>query len=107
MGSNPTPAACNDAVVARRLHLVTRGRAFAALAVLLCLATFARATRCSAGGEVLVGVVLTAIFAALWNDEPASGLPSRIAKFIVVGLLIGAVVGLVAVAFHVRCVSVV
>ena len=89
------------------LQLVTRGRIFAALAVLLCVATFARATRCSAGAEVLVGVVLTAVFAALWNDEPANRLPSRIAKFIVVGLLIGAFVGFVAVAFHVRCVSVV
>jgi hypothetical protein len=86
---------------------VTPSRILAVLAVLVGLATFARATRCSAGGEVLVGVVLTALLAAAWTDDRERGLTSRIPKFIIIAALAGAFVGFVAVALHVRCVAVV
>ena len=87
--------------------MLTRSRILAAAALLVALATFARATRCSAGPEVLVGVVLTAALIALWNDDRERGLASRIAKFIILGLLVGTGVAFVAVALHVRCVAVV
>jgi hypothetical protein len=86
---------------------VTPSRIVAALAVVVGLATLARATRCAAGGEVLVGVALTGALAALWNDDRERGLAARITKFIILLVLVGAFVGFFAVALHVRCVSVV
>jgi hypothetical protein len=86
---------------------MTRSRATLALAVLVGLATLARATRCAAGAEVLIGVVLTAVLVAVWNDDRERSIAARIAKFIVIGVLAGAFVGFFAVALHVRCVAVV
>ena len=86
---------------------MTPSRIIAALAVLVGLATLARATRCTAGAEVFIGVVLTGVLAGVWNDNRERGLGSRIAKFIVILALVGAFVGFFAVALHVRCVSVV
>jgi hypothetical protein len=86
---------------------VTPSRIIAAAAALVALATLARATRCTAGAEVVVGVVLTGVLAAVWNDDRERGLASRIAKFIIILALVGAFVGFFAVALHVRCVSVV
>ncbi len=86
---------------------MTASRIVAAVAFLVALATLARATRCSAGGEVLIGVALTGLLFALWNDNPKGRVAGRIAKFIVVALLAGLGVGLLAVALHVRCVNVV
>jgi hypothetical protein len=86
---------------------VTPSRIVAALAVVVGLATLARATRCAAGGEVLIGVVLTGVLVAAWNDDRERGLAARIAKFIIIAGLAGAFVGFVAVALHVRCVAVV
>jgi hypothetical protein len=86
---------------------VTPSRIVAALTVLVGLATLARATRCAAGSEVLVGVTLTGVLGAVWNDDRERGLAARITKFIILLLLVGAFVGFFAVALHVRCVSVV
>jgi hypothetical protein len=86
---------------------VSRSRIAAAAVLLVALATLARATRCSSGAEVLIGVVLTGVLAGVWNDDAERGLGGRTAKFIVVGLLVGAFVGFFAVALHVRCVAVV
>lgn len=86
---------------------MTPSRIVAALAVLVGLATLARATRCAAGGEVLIGVTLTGVLAAVWNDDRERSLAARIAKFIILLVLAGACVGFLAVALHVRCVSVV
>jgi hypothetical protein len=88
-------------------HLVTPSRIVAALAVLICLATLARATRCTAGGELLIGITLTGVLAAVWNDNREGGLAARIVKFIIVLVLAGGFVGFFAVALHVRCVAVV
>jgi hypothetical protein len=86
---------------------VTASRIIAALAVLVGLATLVRATRCTAGAEVFIGVVVTGVLAGVWNDNRERGLGSRIAKFIIILALVGAFVGFFAVALHVRCVSVV
>jgi hypothetical protein len=86
---------------------VTPSRIVAALAVLVCLATLVRATRCTAGGELLIGITLTGVLAAVWNDNREAGLAARIAKFIIVLVLAGGFVGFFAVALHVRCVAVV
>jgi hypothetical protein len=86
---------------------VTPSRIVAALAVLVGLATLARATRCTAGGELLIGITLTGVLAAVWNDNREGGLAARIAKFIIVLALAGGFVGFFAVALHVRCVRVV
>ena len=69
------------------------------------LATLARATRCAAGSEVLIGVTLTGVLAAAWNDDREHGIAARITKFIILLVLAGAFVGFFAVALHVRCVS--
>jgi hypothetical protein len=82
---------------------MTASRIVAVVALLVGLATLARATRCSAGGEVLVGVALTGVLTAAWNDDTKGGVAGRIATFIVVALLAGLAVGLLAVALHVRC----
>jgi hypothetical protein len=84
---------------------MTAPRIVAVVALSVGLATLARATRCSAGGEVLIGVALTGVLTAVWNDDSKSRFAARIAKFIVVALLAGLVVGLLAVALHVRCLS--
>ena len=86
---------------------MTASRVVAVAAVLVGLATLARATRCSAGAEVAIGAALAGVLFAIWNDNPKGRVPGRIAKFIVVALLAGLGVGLLAVAFHVRCVNVV
>jgi hypothetical protein len=86
---------------------VTPSRVAGALAVLVGLATLARATRCSAGGEVLIGVTLTGVLAAVWNDNRERGLAARIAKFVILAVLVGVFVGFLGVALHVRCVAVV
>jgi hypothetical protein len=86
---------------------VTPSRIVAALAVLVGLATLARATRCTAGGELLIGITLTGVLAAVWNDNREGGLAARIVKFIIVLVLAGGFVGFFAVALHVRCVAVV
>lgn len=82
---------------------MTASRIVAAVAFLVALATLARATRCSAGAEVLVGVVLTGVLFAVWNDNRKGRIAGRIAKFIVAAVLAGLGVGLLAVALHVRC----
>jgi hypothetical protein len=56
---------------------------------------------------VIVGVVLTGVLAAIWNDDRERSLASRIPKFIIVLALAGAFVAFFAVALHVRCVAVV
>jgi hypothetical protein len=84
---------------------MTASRIVAAVAFLVGLATLARATRCSAGGEVLIGVALTGVLLAVWNDNRKGRVAGRIAKFIVVAVLAGLGVGLLAVAVHVRCVE--
>jgi heme A synthase len=55
----------------------------------------------------LIGVTLTGVLAAAWNDDRERGLAARITKFIILVVLVGAFVGFFAVALHVRCVSVV
>jgi hypothetical protein len=82
---------------------MTASRIVAAVAFLVALATLARATRCSAGVEVAIGAALTGVLFAVWNDDRSGRIAGRIAKFVVVGLLAGLAVGLLAVAFHVRC----
>lgn len=84
---------------------MTASRIVAAVALLVALATLARATRCSAGVEVAIGAALTGVLFAVWNDNRKGRIAGRIATFIVVALLAGAAVGLLAVAFHVRCVE--
>lgn len=86
---------------------MTPSRIVAALAVVVGLATLTRATRCAAGAEVLIGVVLTGVLAAVWSDDGERGLAARIAKFIIIAGLAGAFIGFFAVALHVRCVDVV
>jgi hypothetical protein len=82
---------------------MTASRIVAVVAILVALATLARATRCSAGGEVFIGVALTGVLFAAWNDDRKGRVAGRIAKFIVVALLAGMAVGFLAVALHVRC----
>jgi hypothetical protein len=55
----------------------------------------------------LIGVVLTGVLTAVWNDNRESGLFARITKFFIIVALAGAFVGFLAVALHVRCVAVV
>jgi hypothetical protein len=55
----------------------------------------------------LIGITLTGVLAAVWNDNREGGLAARIAKFIIVLALAGGFVGFFAVALHVRCVRVV
>ncbi|MGH3016909.1 MAG: hypothetical protein ACRDLU_00870 [Gaiellaceae bacterium] len=52
-------------------------------------------------------MTLTGVLAAVWNDDRERSLAARIAKFIILLVLAGACVGFLAVALHVRCVSVV
>ena len=55
----------------------------------------------------MIGITLTGVLAAVWNDNREGGLAARIAKFIIVLALAGGFVGFFAVALHVRCVRVV
>ena len=82
---------------------MTASRIIAAAAFLVALATIARATRCSAGAEVFVGIALTGVLIAAWNDNSKGRILGRIVTFIVVAFLAGLGIGLLAAAFHVRC----
>ena len=61
----------------------------AALAV--AIAALARSTSCSAGWDVIALTALTAVLAAVWNDNPERGVGARIAKFLVIVFMAGMV----------------
>lgn len=67
-------------------------RIVAALALLVGILTLLRATSCSAGMELLVGVGVTATLAAVWNDNPKRDVAARIAKFLVLLFVVGTAV---------------
>jgi hypothetical protein len=83
---------------------MTLSRAAAVAALVVAILTVARGTSCAAGGEVFIGGALAGVLAAIWNDNPERRIAGRIAKFIVVLLLVGAAILLVTAVVHVRCV---
>jgi hypothetical protein len=53
------------------------------------LITVGWSTRCDAGDELFVGSVLTAVLAAIWNDNPERGIGARITKFLLLIFMVG------------------
>ena len=69
-------------------------------AVVVGLLTLLRAPNCSAGDEVLVLAGLAGALGAIWNDTPERGAAARIAKFLMLVLLIGFAVFFMALVLH-------
>ena len=65
-------------------------RSIAGIAALVGgILTVLRGTSCNAGDEVLVAAGVVGVLGAMWNDNPERNVPARIAKFLVLVLMIG------------------
>ena len=80
-------------------------RSIAGIAALVVgVLTLVRAPNCSAGDEVLVLAGLAGVLGAIWNDNPERGFGARIAKFLMLVLMIGFAVFFMALILHTsRC----